>query len=82
MTTTTLRVDTQTQEKVRRLSCEMGISMQEVLAQAVEAYRRQYLFDAADRAYAALRADPQAWAEELEERKLWDNTLLDGIEDE
>jgi len=32
--------------------------------------------------YARLRRDPAAWAEELEEQRLWDRTLMDGLEDE
>jgi len=32
--------------------------------------------------FAALRADPIAWAEELAEREAWDMTLSDGISDE
>ena len=36
--------------------------------------------DAANAAYAALKNDPVAWQEELEERALWDRTLGDGIE--
>jgi hypothetical protein len=32
--------------------------------------------------YARLRRDPVAWAEELEEQRLWDKTLMDGLEDE
>ncbi len=29
--------------------------------------------------FAALRDDPDAWAENLRERALWDATLLDGL---
>jgi hypothetical protein len=32
------------------------------------------------RVYAALRADTEAWAEELKERKLWEATLMDGLD--
>lgn len=32
--------------------------------------------------FAALRADPVAWAEELAERKAWEVPLSDGIGDE
>jgi len=32
--------------------------------------------------YARLRTDPQAWQEELEERALWDCTLMDGLKDD
>jgi hypothetical protein len=39
-------------------------------------------WDAFEAAYAALRADPDAWAEELAERALWDTTLMDGLWDD
>jgi hypothetical protein len=32
-------------------------------------------------AYARLRANPEAWAEELKERKAWEGTLADGLQD-
>jgi len=35
----------------------------------------------ASRAFIALRNDPSAWQEELAERQLWEETLLDGDED-
>jgi len=54
--------------------------MQTVLDQAVEEYRRAVFLDKLDADYAALRADPEAWREELEERKLWDNTIADGLD--
>ena len=82
MATTTVRVDDQTHATLRELSCDMRESMQAILAKAVEAYRRQQFLIAANADYARLRADPEAWAEELEERRLWDNTLMDGLEDD
>ncbi|GFE68447.1 hypothetical protein [Chroococcus sp. FPU101] len=41
----------------------------------------QQFLEEADRAFVALRNDPQAWQEELAERQLWENTLLDGNHD-
>jgi hypothetical protein len=32
--------------------------------------------------YARLRADPEAWQEELDERRLWDTTMADGLDSE
>jgi len=32
--------------------------------------------------FAALRNRPQDWAEELEERRLWESTLADGLDAE
>lgn len=80
--TTTVRVDQETHAKIAALAEEMGLSMQETLARAVERFRRERFFDQADAAYAALRADPEAWAEELTERALLENTLMDGLEDD
>ena len=38
------------------------------------------LLEETNRAYAALRSDPDAWKEERQERTLWDETLSDGLE--
>jgi hypothetical protein len=38
------------------------------------------LLEAMNAGYAKLRADPQAWAAELAERELWDQTLADGVD--
>ncbi len=62
------------------LSESSGKSIQAVLEQAIEQYRRQQFLEAANQAYIALRNNPEAWQEELEERSLWDITLEDGLE--
>lgn len=38
--------------------------------------------DALNEAYANLRKNEEAWAEELAERKVLEGTLMDGLEDE
>ena len=56
-------------------------SIQAVLEQAIEQYRRQQFLEAANQAYIALRNNnSEAWQEELEERSAWDITLQDGLE--
>jgi hypothetical protein len=55
--------------------------MQAVVEQALELYDRQKLLEATNAAYAALRADPIAWRELEAERKEWDTTLNDGLEE-
>lgn len=62
------------------LAAKTGQSLQAVLDRAVEEYRRKVFLDELNAGYAALRADSQAWAEELTERKLWDATLMDGLD--
>jgi hypothetical protein len=62
------------------LAVESGKSLQEVLDLAVEEYRRKVFLDAVSAGYGELRADPEAWAAHLEERKAWDSTLMDGVD--
>ncbi|PSB53359.1 toxin-antitoxin system protein [filamentous cyanobacterium Phorm 6] len=62
------------------LSASSGKSIQAVLEQAIEQYRRQQFLEAANQAYIALRNNSEAWQEELEERSVWDITLEDGLE--
>ena len=82
MATTTLRVDRSTADTLRKLAQASGASIREVTAEAAEVLRRRRLMAEFNAAYARLRADPEAWAEELAERELWDSTLMDGLEDE
>jgi hypothetical protein len=79
---TTIRIREETREALRELVAETGQKLQDVLAAAVEAYRRQRLLDESNRAYEALRRDPEAWREEQEERRAWDQILADGLEPE
>ena len=80
MTTTTIRVSTETRNLLNRLAQSTGTSMQQVLEEALEQYRRQQFLEALNAAYATMRAEPQLHREEAEELALWDATLLDGIE--
>ena len=78
----TVRVSEETRAILRDLSRQLNEPMQAVLTKAVEAYRRQCILEETNVAYATLRADPQAWSEEQEERAAWDATLADRLERE
>jgi predicted transcriptional regulator len=79
--TTTIRVAMQTRDLLQELAQRSGVSMQSILEDALEAYRRQQLLEATNAAYAALHTDEEAWAELEHERHVWDHTLADGLED-
>jgi len=81
MASSTVRIDSSTHKMLQTLSAQTGRKMQEILGEAVELYRRKLLLDKANAAFAALKADSQAWKEEQEERAAWDVTLLDGLKD-
>jgi predicted transcriptional regulator len=77
---TMVRVTDETRVALRYLAEDMNEPMQQVLAKAVEAYRRQRILEQTNAAYAVLRSDQQTWQEVLDERAEWDVTLADGLE--
>jgi predicted transcriptional regulator len=58
---TTIRVSEATRERILALARATGRPMTEVLAEAVEALERRIFFDAFNRRYEELRADPESW---------------------
>lgn len=47
---------------------------------ALEAYRRRLFLTEVNKAYAALRQDPKAWAQVEKDRAEWEATVGDGLE--
>lgn len=81
MSTTTIRVSTQTRDALRELAQKVNLPMQKIAEQAIEQYQRQHLLTAANAAYAQLRADDPAWQAYVAEMAEWDVSLNDGLED-
>jgi hypothetical protein len=79
MATTTVRVSAQTHDRLRLLAQTSGISMQQIIDQALEIYARQQLLQTMNEAYARLRADEGAWKAWKTELAEWDATLADGL---
>ena len=75
-----LRLSKETHEKLRELARREGISMQGVLEKALDEYQKNQFFNSLDASFAALKSDPQAWAEEQQERRMWESTLMDGLD--
>jgi|SRR5579872_2483016 len=80
MSSTTVRITDKTCRALRELAASSGETMQAVLDKAIEAYRRQRFFAEMDAGYAAWQNDPAAWQAEQEERCLWEQTLMDGLD--
>jgi len=80
MAETSVFISETTLGRLRELARWESHSIDEALDHAVnEQYDRKF-WDAANAGYVALRADSAAWAEVEAERKLWDNTLMDGLD--
>lgn len=80
MGTTTIRVSGVTRDKLRELSARSGQPLSAVVDRAVEALRREQLFDRFDAAYSRVQADTGALAELAAERVAWDRALGDGLD--
>jgi hypothetical protein len=80
-TGTTIRVREHVHASLQSLSTEMGESIQDIVEEAVEAFRRQRMLDQHNQAYAALKADPKRWQEELAERSGWNRANADRLEE-
>ena len=73
-----VRIDKKSHQVLREMAEVDHCSMQEVLARALEEYRRIRFLKEANTAYAALRENARLWKEEQQERSMWDTTLRDG----
>ena len=82
MASTTVRVSEQSRSVLRKLAEEKKISMVEALDEVTAFWEREQFFQAFNDSFATLKADSDAWQEELEERRLWDQTLTDDLNDE
>ena len=82
MASATVKIDAATYAKLKQTSADLGKSMIEVMADAVEAYRRQSFLNGLNADFAKLRANPQAWEEEQAEREAWEATLHDDLADD
>lgn len=81
MSSTTVRISQAARETLKLCASQTGEPMQTVLEKAVEQYRRQLFLEQTNAAFAVLRANPDAWQIEQEERTAWDVTLADHSEE-
>ncbi|MGI4791820.1 MAG: hypothetical protein ACRYFS_23605 [Janthinobacterium lividum] len=76
----TVRISEQSHVRLRELAAQSGEPMQAVLDKALEQYRRQKFWEECNAAYTALQQDAEAWKEYQEELKVWEVTLMDGLD--
>ncbi len=77
MSTTTIRVDTETHAALIDLAAETGSSLMETTRAAAEALRRQRFAGHVADELNSLRSDPEAWADYLAEAD--STTVRDGL---
>ena len=79
---TNVRISPRAHELLRQLAEEEQRSMQSVLDQAIERYRRERFLCAANADFADLKQDSKSWKDVLRDRELWEQTLADGLSEE
>lgn len=82
MQSVNVRISSQSYQILKSLSQEKGQSMQSVIDEALEDLRRRKMLEATNEAFLALKTNKADWQEELEERRVWETTLSDGVEKE
>jgi hypothetical protein len=82
MQSVNVRISSNSYQILKNLAQEEGQTMQSLIDQALENLRRQKILEATNQAFARLKENESEWQEELAERRLWENTLLDGVENE
>lgn len=78
-TTTTIRVSTETHQRLATLAETLDVPLAEATARAAKLLVDHVFWEQTHAAYAAMRADPVASAEFDAEHELW-SSLPDGLE--
>jgi predicted transcriptional regulator len=73
----TVRIHEETHRTLSELSKKTGKPMPVILEKAVEEYQRKNFLERLAADFAELRKNEKKWQEELEERAIWEVTLLD-----
>lgn len=82
MATRTVRIKPETHSKLQKLARDTKRSLPDVLDEAIGEYERKKFLEGLHEDFSRLRAQPDEWRAETEERALWDSTLTDGLKNE
>ena len=82
MATTSVRVDQETYDWLKRRAKEESKPMGAVVTELIQQEERQAFRRGMAEGFARLRQDPEAWAGYKREFEAWDVTLMDGLENE
>jgi predicted transcriptional regulator len=77
----TIRVSKKTLSTIRQLAEKNEKTMTAIVEEAVREFEIKKYWEEYYADYAALKANPEAWADFQEELSAWDCTLADGLKD-
>jgi hypothetical protein len=79
---TTIKVSVQTRDRLKRLADEDHLTMDGELARTLDQAEGARFWEGVRADYARLQADPQEWADYVNELAEWDHAVGDGLDDE
>lgn len=82
MSSIAVRIPRDTHEKLRQLAKERHETVGQVVSEMVQEAEDQRFWEEFRESVARLKADPDMWREFQEEQRLYDGTLMDGLEPE
>lgn len=74
----TTRISESDHKALQRLARQTGKQQQEIIHEALDTYQRERLLDEINAGFERLRSRPGEWKAEMDERRLWENTVADG----
>jgi len=74
-----VRISSETHSRLKAMASVSGETIGEILAKAVDAYRREMLLNDANRAFARLKEREELWKDEQNEREEWETALADAL---
>jgi hypothetical protein len=75
-----VRISQQAHYNLHVLCKESGPAKQVILDRAVEAYCRQNILEGLNADYSVLRENADEWSDEVNERRIWEQAIADGID--
>jgi hypothetical protein len=76
MAFTTIKVDTQTRDRLADLAKRDGVTLGEEVARLAERGERERFLHEVRAGYARLQEDPTAWADYQTEQEMWERASL------
>ena len=80
MKTQIVRISSETHSRLKAMASASGETIGEILAKAVDVYRRKMVLNDANGAFARLKERKELWKDEQNEREEWETALADGLE--
>ena len=81
MPTRVMRISEESYDALEQMAEQEQMPASTLLDEAVRRLRQELYARRFNDAYAKLREDPVAWAEEEAERRAWDGVIADGLDD-